>query len=116
MAEITLNRPNWLGSEVGMVLKTATISSTSGTPVLENGRQVIKAGTLITDTNLGKGLLFNDADVTDGAVVKSIMIRGSYINSKLPSSVSASATDLASQGLYAIEYAPTNVAYGEVTE
>lgn len=114
MAEITLNRPNWLGSEVGMVLKTATISSTSGVTVVENGRQVIKAGTLITDANLGKGLLFNDADVTDGAVVKSIMIRGSYIDSKLPVSVSASAEELAGKGLYAIEYAPTNVAYGEV--
>lgn len=116
MAEITLNRPNWLGSEVGMVLKTATISSTSGVPVVENGRQVIKSGTLITNANLGKGLLFNDADVTDGAVVKSIMIRGSYIDSKLPVSISASAEDLASKGLYAIEYAPTNVAYGEVSE
>lgn len=111
-----LNRPNWLGSEVGMVLKTATISSTSGATVTENGRTIIKSGTLITDTALGKGLLFNDADVTDGAVVKSIMLRGSYIDSKLPASVSASATDLAAQGLYEIEYAPTNVAYGEVTE
>ena len=114
MAEITLNRPNWLGSEVGMVLKTATISSSSSVPVMENGRQIIKSGTLITDANLGKGLLFNDADVTDGAVVKSIMIRGSYIDSKLPVSVSASAEELAGKGLYAIEYATTNVAYGEV--
>lgn len=109
-----LNRPNWLGSEVGMVLKTATISSTSGATVNENGRTIIKSGTLITDTALGKGLLFNDADVTDGAVIKSIMIRGSYIDSKLPATVAASATDLAEKGLYAIEYAPTNVAYGEV--
>lgn len=111
-----LNRPNWLGSEVGMVLKTATISSTSGATVTENGRTIIKSGTLITDTALGKGLLFNDADVTDGAVVKSIMLRGSYIDSKLPTSVVASATDLAAQGLYAIEFAPTNVSYGEVTK
>lgn len=107
-----LNRPNWLGSEVGMVLKTATVSSTSGATVTENGRTIIKSGTVITDTVLGKGLLFNDADVTDGAVVKSIMIRGSYIDSKLP----ATAGDLSAQGLYAIEYADTVVAYGEVTE
>ncbi len=109
-----LNRPNWLGSEVGMVLKTTTISSTSGATVTENGRTIIKSGTLINDTALGNGLLFNDADVTDGAVIKSIMIRGSYIDSKLPSTVAASASDLAAQGLYAIEYAPTNVAFGEV--
>lgn len=105
-----LNRPNWLGSEVGMVLKTVTVSSASGTTVTENGRTIIKSGTVITDTTLGKGLLFNDADVTDGEVVKSIMIRGTYIDSKLP----ATAGDISAQGLYAIEYAPTNVAYGEV--
>lgn len=109
-----LNRPNWLGSEVGMVLKTVTVSSASGTTVTENGRTIIKSGTLITDTALGKGLLFNDADVTDGARVKSIMIRGSYIDSKLPASVASSASDLAENGLYAIEYADTVVAYGEV--
>ncbi len=108
MAEV---RPNWLGSEVGMVLKTVTVSSTSGATTTENGRTILKSGTLITDTTLGKGLLYNDADVTDGAVVKSIMIRGTYIDSKLPASVSASASDLASQGLYAIEYPETNYQY-----
>lgn len=109
-----LNRPNWLGSEVGLVLKTATVSSTSGTPVTENGRKILKSGTVITDTALGKGLLWNDADVTDGAVVKSIMIGGYYIDSKLPASVATSASDLTAKGLYAIEYADTVVAYGEV--
>jgi hypothetical protein len=112
MAEVILNRPNWLGSEVGLVLKTVTVSSTSGATVTENGRTILKSGTVITDTALGKGLLWNDADVTDGAVVKSIMIRGSYIDAKLP----ATAGDLAAQGLYAIGYADTKVAYGEVTE
>jgi hypothetical protein len=110
------SRPNWLGSEVGMVLKTATITSASGSVVSENGRSIIKSGTLITDAALGKGLLYNDADVTDGGVVKSIMIAGYYIDSKLPNSVSASATDLAAKGLHAIEFANTTVAYGEVTE
>ena len=108
MAEV---RPNWLGSEVGMVLKTTTVSSTSGTTTTENGRTILKSGTLITDPVLGKGLLYNDADVTDGAVVKSIMIRGSYIDSKLPVSVSASKEALAGQGLYAIEYAETVYQY-----
>lgn len=105
-----LNRPNWLGSEVGLVLKTTTVSSTSGAVVTENGRTIIKSGTVITDTALGKGLLWNDADVTDGAVVKSIMIGGYYINSKLP----ASAGELNVAGLIPIEYAETKVAYGEV--
>ena len=107
-----LNRPNWLGSEVGLVLKTATVSSASGTPVTENGRKILKSGTVITDTALGKGLLWNDADVTDGAVVKSIMIGGYYIDSKLPVTAGALNVD----GLIPIAYAPTNIAFGEVTE
>lgn len=105
----------WLGSEVGMVLKTATIP-TSATAVTENGRKIVKSGTLINDANLGKGLLFNDVDVTDGARVASIMIAGFYIDENLPASVSASATELAGRGLYAVKYADTVVSYGEVTE
>lgn len=116
MARTVSNRPNWLGSEVGMVLKTVTVSSTSGSTVVESGRTIIKSGTLITDATLGKGLLFNDADVTDGAVVKSILIRGTYIDAKLPASVSTSASALAEQGLYAIAYPNTVIAYGEVND
>ena len=105
----------WLGSEVGMVLKTVTVP-TSATAVTENGRKIVKSGTLINDANIGKGLLFNDVDITDGARVASIMIRGSYVDAKLPTSVSSSASDLAAQGLYAVKYADTVVSYGEVTE
>lgn len=114
MAEVKLNNPVWLGSEVGAVRKTATVSSTSGATVTENGRTIIKSGTLITDTDLGKVLLYNDADVTDGAVVKSVLYAGYYIDSKLPASVAASKSDLAAHGLFAIEFADTTVAYGEV--
>ena len=111
MVEVISNRPNWLGSEVGMVLKTVTVSSNSGATVTENGRTIIKSGTLITDTSLGKVLLYNDADVTDGAVVKSALYAGYYIDAKLPASVSASESDLAGHGLFAIAYPVTNIAY-----
>ena len=106
---------NWLGSEVGRVVKTATIPTTA--PFVEvNGRKIVKSGTLITDENLGKGFVFNDADVTDGARVGSLMIRGNYIDANLPTSVSASAEELAKQGLYAITYPENKVQYGEVPE
>lgn len=116
MAEITLNRPNWLGSEVGKVVKTVTISATtnSSKAVEENGRKIVKSGTLIEDTDLGKGLLYNDADITDGDAVKSLMIRGSYIDAKLPNTVATDAEELAKKGLYAVKYADTTIAYGKV--
>lgn len=105
----------WLGSEVGLVKKTVTVP-TSATAVTENGRKIVKSGTLITDATLGKGLLFNDVDITDGARVASMVIRGSYIDANLPVSVADVATSLASQGLYAIAYPANTVQYGEVTE
>ena len=105
----------WLGSEVGLEKITVTVP-TSATAVTENGRKIVKSGTLITDATLGKGLLFNDVDITDGARVASMVIRGSYIDANLPVSVASSATDLASQGLYAIAYPANTVQYGEVTE
>lgn len=107
----------WVGSEEGIVLKTVMVSSSNAaTTTTENGKTMVKAGTLITDSVLGKGFLWNDADVTDGAVLKSIMIRGNYVDAYLPASVSASATELATQGLYAVAYPETEIAYGEVTE
>lgn len=95
---------SWVGSEVGLVLKTATIASTS-VKAGADGRKVMKAGSLVTDTALGKVLLWNDVDVTDGDRVVSVMFAGYYIDSKLPTSVSASATDLAGHGLFAIKLA-----------
>lgn len=95
---------SWVGSEVGLVLKTATIASTS-VEAGADGRKVMKAGSLVTDTALGKVLLWNDVDVTDGDRVVSVMFAGYYIDSKLPTSVSASATDLAGHGLFAIKLA-----------
>ena len=106
----------WLGSEVGYVPKTVTVTSSSATPVTENGRSIIKSGTLINDAVLGYGLLVNDADVTDGAKrVCSIMIQGTYINAKLPTQLTGEQiTLLATQGLYNINYPDNVVQYGEV--
>lgn len=109
MAEFKPTDHSWVGSEVGLVLKTATIATTEATAVTENGRKIVKAGSLITDANLGKVLLWNDVDVTEGDRVASVMYAGYYVDAKLPSTVVASASDLASHGLFAIAYANTVV-------
>lgn len=98
--DIILNRPNWLGSEVGLVLKTITVPAEASGAVTENGRKIIKSGSIFSAPY--KGLLFEDVDITDGARVGSLMIRGSYIDAKLPASASTQAADFAAQGLYAI--------------
>ena len=93
---------SWGGSEVGLVLKPATIAST-GVEAGEDGKKVMKAGSLVTDTQLGKVLLWNDVDVTEGDRIVSVMYAGYYIDSKLPATVASSATDLAGHGLFAIK-------------
>lgn len=96
---------NWLGSEVGLVYKTVTIPSDFATYVTENGRKVVKSGTLVNDATLGYGLLVNDADITDGERVGSLIIQGTYINNNLPNALTGEQkTLLAGQGLYDIKY------------
>lgn len=106
----------WLGSDEGMVLKTVTVPQGYSAGVTENGRTIVKSGTLINDTVQGYGLLFNDVDVTDGNRVASMMVAGFYVDEFLPVSVSTNATALAERGLHALKYDATTVAYGEVTK
>lgn len=114
--EVILNRLNWIGSEVGLVQKSATVKDSSGTYVLENNRKILKSGTLINDSALGYGLLYQDADVTDGPREVELVVGGRYIDKNLPSTVSAYKDTLAEKGLYAIDLGDTTIAYGEVTE
>ena len=46
MENYVLNRPNFLGSEVGLVLKTITVPSTENGAVTENGRKIFKSGSI----------------------------------------------------------------------
>jgi hypothetical protein len=96
---VILNRPNWLGSEVGRVVKTITVPATHA-HVVEDGRMIVKSGTVFTAPYLG--ILYDDIDITDGAKEASLMIRGSYIDAKLPASAATHASNFAAQGLYAI--------------
>lgn len=113
MENYVLNRPNFLGSEVGLVLKTITVPASASGAVTENGRKIVKAGSIFATPYAG--LLFNDVDVTDGDRIGSLMIRGSYIDAKLPATAAAKAEDFAKQGLYAIvEGAVTRPDFGSV--
>lgn len=114
--EVILNRPNWIGSEVGLVQKSATVTDSSGTYVLEDGRKKLKSGTLINDTVLGYGLLYQDADVTDGPREVALVVGGRYIDANLPSTVSTYKDTLAAKGLFAIDLGDTTISYGEVSE
>lgn len=101
MENYVLDRPNFLGSEVGLVLKTITVPASASGTVTENGRKIVKAGSIFATPYAG--LLFNDVDITDGDRIGSLMIRGSYIDAKLPESAIANEEAFVKQGLYAIK-------------
>jgi len=99
MEKVFKNRPNFLGSEVGLVTKTITVPA-DASYVTEGDRKVVKAGTIFTSPYYG--LLYEDVDITDGAHEGSLMIRGSYIDAKLPASAVSYVSYFKDQGLYAI--------------
>lgn len=98
MEKVYHNRPNFLGSEVGLVTKTITVPSSFATYVTENGRKIVKAGTIFTSPHYG--LLFEDADITDGDVIRPLMIGGYYIDSRLPATASSYVSYFAASGLF----------------
>ena len=94
MAEKTyvLNRPNFLGSEVGLRTITYTFDNATTGFVTENGRKILKAGTIYPANDAtAVGIIFEDADITDGDAVGSLMVGGVYIKEALPVAVSATA-------------------------
>lgn len=110
MAEqiITLNRPNFLASEVGLRTVTYTFASTYSGAVTENGRKIIKAGSIYpTNDASAVGIVFQDVDVTDGNKVEALMVSGHYYSDKLPvSPATATVTAFTGKGLYG-EVEPT---------
>lgn len=98
--DITLNRKNFIGSEVGLLTKTIELPSSFATYVVENGRKVVKAGTIVTTPYYG--LVFQDADITDGDAITDVMVGGYYIDANLPATAAAYVTNFAAHGLFPI--------------
>lgn len=68
-------KPNFLESEVGLVLKTREIPQTLGED--DNGRKIVPAGTIFpTDDTSATGILFGDVDVTAGNAAGSVLVAG----------------------------------------
>lgn len=94
---ITLNRPNWLASEKNFVSKTITVPVGTSS-VTENGRTIVKSGTIFTSPYYG--LLVNDVDITDGAREAALMVGGYYIDAQLPSTAASYVSNFAATGLF----------------
>lgn len=93
MADITISRPNFLASEEGLVLKSASADATTNASALVTetdadglAHKVLKAGTLFSSTNV-KGIVYQDVDLTGTTATNKakipVMVAGYYIASKL---------------------------------
>lgn len=102
MATIIINRPNFLASEVSLRLVSTTAEATSSLAVTENGRKVIKAGTIYPSNDaLAKGIIFQDVDVTDGNAAAPLMVAGHYYSDKLADTIAEAAVNaFKAQGLF----------------
>lgn len=96
--------PNFLESEVGLVLKTMQVDDT-GITADEYGYKTVKSGTIYpsNDTN-AKGIVYADTDVTHGERAASIITGGRIYKSKLPAApITAAETALKALGIVFVD-------------
>lgn len=87
---------NFLASEVGLRLVTTQVNGT-GVTADKDGLKVFKAGTIID----GKGVIFEDVDVTYGEHEASLIVAGHILNDKLPTEATEEQiAAFAKQGLF----------------
>lgn len=77
---------------VNIAIKIPQAKSVSGIVVEENGRKIVKAGTVYpTNDAKATGIIFQDYDVTDGDVNAALMIHGFVREDRLPAAVTTEA-------------------------
>lgn len=100
--ESTSTRPNFLGSEIGLIQKTYEVKQEDGVAD-DSGRLYVKAGTVYPANDATAiGIVFEDIDVTDDAVrPASIIIAGRILLNRLPVEPAAAAvTAMTANGLH----------------
>jgi len=91
------NAGHFLVDDETCIRKTMTIAANHAQVVTrDNGRKVVPAGAVIPANGAtAKGILFEDIDVTEGAMPGSVVIEGTVYGDRLPAALaSAAATAL----------------------
>lgn len=93
--------PNFLDSAVGLVCKTGQLTQAMG--VADGKYKTVKAGTPFPSNDASAiGIVYQDADVTDGDAVGSIMVAGRVITERL-ALASAAKTALQAKGFVFVD-------------
>lgn len=76
-------RPNFLDSDVGLVLKTNEVPATLGVED-ENGRKIVAPGTVFpANDSSATGIVFESVDVTGGNMPGSVLVAGRVLEDAL---------------------------------
>ena len=96
----TTATPNFLESEVGLVLKTRQVDNV-GIDADDFGNKTVVAGTIYpTNDGNAEGIIFEDVDVTNGEHAAPVLVAGRVLASRLPVAPSdAAKTALAAKGI-----------------
>lgn len=77
---------------VSIAIKIPQATQAGGIVVSQNGRLVVKAGTVYPANDAtAQGLIFQDYDVTDGDVTAALLIHGFVRGDRLPAAINANA-------------------------
>ena len=107
--ETTKTRPNFLGSEIGLIQKTYEIKQ-EGVVAGTDGKKIVQGGTVYpANDGTALGIVFEDIDVTEDAVRPgSIIIAGRILQNRLPVEPTPEAiTALTARGIYFDDEAET---------
>lgn len=94
---------NVIESEIGLVVKTRQATKSMASD--EDGRKVIKAGSLFTDAENAEdiGVFLADTDMTDCEKAPvAVIVAGRVKKDKVSESVTAKAAELKASGLYLV--------------
>lgn len=77
---------------VSIAIKIPQATQAGGIVVSENGRLIVKAGTVYPANDAtAQGLIFQQYDVTDGDVTAALMIHGFVREDRLPAAITSAA-------------------------
>lgn len=94
-------RPNWLESEVGLVLKTREVPASLG--VQDGAYKTVAPGTVYpSNDNKAEGIIFEAVDVTSGDMPGSVLVAGRVLAEGL-NIASAAKTALAGKGIVFVD-------------
>lgn len=92
----------WLKQPDGVVAFTHTFKKNDSVAVDEDGRKIIKSGTIYpANDSTAEGIVRNDIDVTDEDTIGSLVVHADVTEKKLPKAPSAEAkAKLIAGGIY----------------